>query len=233
MPHDHPGFDYWDIDDPDHRFPVDDIEIPPNTDDTIEAIVELALPQTQPGPATVAERYIGIVGLVQFWVALECRTDALGKMTCEAVLRAKHLQFYPDHGETGAGPEQAIRLTMADMAGAGWRESLAAHGPHCDLFNVQWSSHQGKVHCELFLIHVRNTVQGLLDSRVRWQRDIERLPVPRLPDPDRPVPPPKPDPKPEPKPEPIPDGAMKPELPGGAFGGLLALVRRIGKAIFG
>ena len=40
-------------------------------------------------------------------------------------------------------------------------------------------------------------------------------------------------PSPKPKPEPGPDGAMVPERPGGLFAGLLALLRRIGKALFG
>jgi len=231
MPHDHPGFDYWDIDDHDHPFPVGDIEIAPDTEDATQAEADFTLPAKLPGPATVAERYIGLVGLAQFWFALECSPDALGNVTCEAVLRARHLQFFPDHGETGAGPELAIRLTMADMAVGKRCEALAAHGPHCDLLSLSCSVRAGKVHCELYLLHVRKTVQGLLDSRERWKREAERMPQPRLPlpDHDRPVPPPPP----KPKPEPIPEGAMTPGRPGGVLAGIVGFFKRLAWGLFG
>lgn len=231
MPQDeHPGFDYWETDDAAHPFPVGDITLNHEDGTWIHAEAEIALPQAQPKPATVAERSIGVAGSCQLWFGLECTTDLQGRLVCEAVLRGRHVHWFPDHGETGAGTVQEIRLTMAEMGGFGRHERLAAHGPHCDLFSATWHQRAGKLHVTLCVIHLRNTVAGFLAGRERSRREAERMP-PRRPSvilPELPGEAP-PAPQPKPKPAPGPDGAMIPDRPGG----LLALLRRIVRAVFG
>src|SRR6478735_4272698 len=132
MPHDYPGFDDWAVDDPNHRFPVDDLNVLVDEQDQAEAEVEFTLPQAQPKAKTVALRYAGIQNSAQLWVALECTTDAQNTVTCELVLRGKHLHWFKLHAETGAGPLQEIRLTTAEMLAGFRREVMAPHGSHCD-----------------------------------------------------------------------------------------------------
>ena len=231
MPQDeHPGFEYWEADDLNHPFPVGDIQLDTEADDCSAASADSELPQTQPKPSTVAERYIGVARSGQLWFGLECVTDPQGNLRYEGVLRGRHVHWFPDHGEKGVGPVQEIRLSMAELGGGGRKEALAAHGPHCDLFSAWWNQRQGKVHVELHVLHIKRTVAQFLADRERWKVEAERMPpwrpsviVPEVP---HETPPP-------PKPEPGPDGAMVPERPGGLFGGLLALARRVLKAIFG
>ncbi len=231
MPDDHPGFDHWNPRDPDHPFPVGDFELKWGTEDGAKGEVDLTLPQKQPARATVAESYIGVIRSAQLWCAIECVNDLAGNLVCQAVLRGRHVHWYPGHGESEGGPVQEIRLSMADMRNWGGREALAAHGPHCDLFCVDWTVRESKVHFEIMVMHFGMTVQGFLDMRERNNREAERLPlrppefVP-LPHPGTPTPKPKP-------PDPGPDGAMVPERPGGLFGGLVALVKRLVRAVFG
>jgi hypothetical protein len=237
MPQDeHPGFDHWEVNDAAHPFPVGDITLNYDDKDWTHAEADIALPQAPqdlPKPATVAERSIGVVDSGQLWFGLECTNDPQGRLVCEAVLRGRHVHWFADHGESGVGPVQEVRLSMAEMGGFGRKEQLAAHGPHCDLFSATWHQRQAKVHVELSVIHVRDTVAGFLHERERSRREAERMP-PRRPSVIVPeLPPETPPPAPPPKPEPLPGGAMAPARPGGLFGGLVALVRRIGKAILG
>lgn len=231
MPHDHPGFAYWEADDPGHPFPVGNIDLRWGDADTAKAVADLAPPRTQPTPATVAERSIGVARSAQFWFALECATDVLGKVTCEAVLRGRHVHYWPEHGEDQPGPIQEVRLSMADLGlGFGTRERLAPHGPlHCDLFTVTWFLWEGKVRCELFVSHFAQTVQQFLDMREKNRREAEREPPRRIELP--PLPEPEEDGEgPKPEPHPGPDGAM---APGGPFGMLTAFFQRIWRAVFG
>lgn len=233
MPQDeHPGFEYWDVNDPTCPFPLGDVAFDTGTEDCTAATADIELPQKQPKAATVAERSIGVAGSGQLWFALECVTDPQGKLRYEGVMRGRHVHWSPEHGESGVGPVQEIRLSMAELGGFGRKETMAAHGSHCDLFSAAWHQRNGKVHVELYLLHVRRSVAQFLADRERWKLEAERMPpwrpsviVPEVP---RETPP-----SPKPKPEPGPDGAMVPERPGGLFAGLLALLRRIGKALFG
>jgi len=229
MPHDHPGFDYWQVSDPAHPFPVGDITVLTDAEDMGQAEADLELPQAQPKPRTVAERSVGIVNSAQLWFALECTTDAQGNVACEAVLRGKHVHWFTDHGETEGGPVQELRLSMAEMVGGGRKEALAAHGPHCDLFSVQWWPRQTKVHCELTVLHIFNTVQGFIESRARANREAERLPLWPAPRPDAPAP----TPTPKPEPEPIPGGAMAPGRPFGPLAKLIGFFKRLAWGLFG
>lgn len=234
MPQDeHPGFEYWEVNDSTHPFPVSDVEFDTGTEDTTAASADIELPTKQPKPATVAERSIGVAGSGQLWFGLECVTDLQGQLKYEGVMRGRHVHWFPAHGESGVGPVQEIRLSMAELGGFGRKQVLAAHGPHCDAFSATWHQRNGKVHVELYLLHVRSSPAQLLEDRERWKREAERMPPwrPSVIVPE--VPHETPPPAPPPKPEPGPDGAMKPERPGGLFGGLLALLRRIGKALFG
>jgi hypothetical protein len=159
--------------------------------------------------------------------------DPQGRLLCEAVLRGRHVHWFPEHGESAVGPVQEIRLSEAEMAGAGRKEQFAAHGPHCDAFSASWHQRQGSIHVELSVMHVRKTVARFLADREQSRREAERMPPwrPSVIVPDEPDE--TPPPAPPPKPEPGPGGAMAPERPGGPFGGLLALLQRVWKAIFG
>jgi hypothetical protein len=233
MPHDHPGFDYWDVNDAAHHFPVGDITLNYDDKDWTKAEADIELPQDLPGPATVAERSIGVVESGQLWFGLECTKDLQNRLVCEAVLRGRHVHWFPDHGESGVGPIQEIRLTMAEMAVFGRREALAAHGPHCDLFGATWHQRNGQLHVELSVMHIKKTVAGFLEERERSRREAERMP-PRRPSVIVPVEPGEtPPPSPPPKPDPGPDGAMVPDKPGGLFAALAALLRRAWRALFG
>ncbi len=234
MPQDqHPGFEYWEENDAANPFPVGDITLNYDDQDWTHAEADITLPQAQPKPATVAERSIGVVDSGQLWFGLECVTDLQGRLRCEAVLRGRHVHWFPEHGESGVGPVQEVRLSAAEMAGFGRREQFAAHGPHCDLLTASWHQRQGKLHVELAVLHIRNTVAGFLAERERRRREAELMPPWRpsvvVPEEPRETPPPAPPPKPDPG----PDGAMAPERPTGPLGGLLALLRRAWKALVG
>lgn len=228
MPHDHPGFDYWDVGDVNHPFPVSEINLVFGVEDAAKATAELRLPVAQPRLKTVAERSIGIARSAKLWFALEC-TNA-GAVTCEAVLRGQHVHWFPPHGETAVGAIQEIRLSMADMLGGGGnREAFAPHGPaHCDLFAVTWWPQQGDVHCELVVLHFSQTVEEFLEAREKNRREAERQPPPAPP---YWIPPtPKPKPPPEPEPEPIP--VSGPITSAGVIGWFLGLIRALLEATF-
>lgn len=237
MPQDeHPGFDYWEVNDAAHPFPVGDITLNYDDKDWTHAEADITLPppaQGLPTAATVAERSIGVVDSGQLWFALECMKDLQGRLVCEAVLRGRHVHWFPEHGESGVGPVQEVRLTMAEMGGFGRKEQLAAHGPHCDLFSATWHQRQGKLHVELGVIHVRNTVAGFREDRERSRREAERMP-PRRPSVIVPVVPDEsPPPAPPPKPDPGPDGAMVPERPGGLLAKIVGFFKRLAWGMFG
>jgi hypothetical protein len=235
MPHDHPGFDYWDVNDPNHPFPVGDLDYIFSKESAAAVQGKFTLPNTQPTPHTVAERYMGIVRSAQFWAALECTTDAQGNVTCEAVLRAKHLYWYPEHAETEAGPVQEVRLSMAQMQLGGRTERLVAHGPHCDELSLLWGAGGGTVWFVLSVTHYELSVDAFIEWRDWNKRELERAPPgpipPARPDPTTPVPVPTPTPVPTPvpKPDPGPVSIGKPPRPGG----LLGLVRRVLRGLFG
>jgi hypothetical protein len=232
MSDDYPGFDDWDPTDADHPFPFDEIEVRWGNDRSAKVQVDFLLPQSQPGAKTVAVRYAGVEKSTQLWFALECTRGADGTPACQLVLRARHFHWEKDHGESGPGPVQEIRPPMDNIGIAGGHQEIfAAHGPHCDGFDAWWYFWQGKIRCELWVVHYQFSLQAMLDARAKANREAERG-VPRVIElPPWPVPPEEDEPKP--KPEPLPEGSMAPERPGGLLGGLLALLRRIGKAIFG
>jgi hypothetical protein len=228
MAHDHPGFEYWETDDPAHPFPVGDIDFDFDDSDGMTANVDLTPPKKQPKPRTVAERSIGIPMCAQMWIALECSTDAQGKLVYEAVFRARHVHWYPQHGETGIGPVQEIRVAANKLAMWGSDETLAAHGQHCDLFHASWAVQQSVIRLQLFVQHFEKTVAKFLADRERSREEAERMPPLR---PSRIVPDEPLEPPPPPPPE-VPGGALITVL-GGLFGGLLALVKRAWRAAFG
>ena len=227
MPHDHPGFDYWETDDATHPFPVGDISLDSDSGAGATATAEMTPPQTQPRSRTVAERSIGVANSAQLWFAFECTTDAQGHLVYEAVFRGRHVHWYPQHGESGVGPVQEIRVAANALAMWGRDERLAAHGPHCDLFTANWAVQQGKVRVELCVLHFEMTVAQFYAARERSRSEAERMP-PLRPSrivPDRPL-------EPHPPAPVVPGGAMN-TRPGGPLGGLLALVKRAWRAVFG
>jgi hypothetical protein len=232
MSDDYPGFDNWDPADADHPFPFGEIDVRRGNEDSAKVWVDFLLPQTQPTAKTVAVRYAGVEKSTQLWFAIECTRDAAGKVACQLVLRARHFHWWAEHGETGPGPLLEIRQPMAGLGVAGGKvDKLAAHGLHCDEFEAWWYFWQGQIRCELMVKHHQMSVQDVLDEQARINREAERG-VPRVIEfPPWPVPPEDGQPRPEPKP--LPEGSMAPERPGGLLGGLLALLRRIGRAILG
>lgn len=108
---DHPALAYWEVNDPNHPYPVGQINLLWSDDSGASA--DMTLPVAQPAAATVAERSIGIAQSTKLWFGLECAALPNGQVTCEAVLAGKHVHWYPAHNETAPGPEQEIRLTAA------------------------------------------------------------------------------------------------------------------------
>jgi len=232
MSDDHPGFDNWDPTDANHPFPFDEIDVRWGDERSAKVQVDFLLPQAQPGPKTVAVRYAGVEKSTQLWFALECTTGPGNTVSCQLVLRARHFHWETSHGETGPGPLLEIRSPVATGGMPGGREEiLAAHGRHCDGFDAWWYLWQGKIRCELVVTHYLFSKQDLLDARAKANREAERQGPRVIELPPWPRPPEEGEPKP--KPEPLPGGSMAPERPGGLLGGLLALLRRIAKAIFG
>jgi len=181
MPDEHPGFDYWSVNDAAHPFPVGEINLQFSDESCASVTAEVTLPQAQPTKKTVAERYIGIQRCAQLWIALECTTNAAGATACEAVMRGRHLFANPDHGETGPGPLLELRVAGADLQRSHRSELLAPHGPHCDMLVLFWSLSQGKVLCDLSVFHWGQTVEEFLEARDKAAREADRLPKPLEP----------------------------------------------------
>jgi len=201
MSDEHPGFEYWEVNDPKHAYPVGQIDLKWSDEGGASASADMTIPAAQPTAATVAERSIGVAGSTQLWFGLECTTQAGGQVTCEAVLRGKHVHWYPEHNETAPGPVQELRVSAKELKGGGRKEALAAHGPHCDLFSATWFQHQGKVGFDLTVTHWATTPAGFLELRKRAAHDAERLPRDRWRPmvPDHPAPSPTPAPRPRPR----------------------------------
>jgi hypothetical protein len=227
MSDDHPGFTLWDP--TDAGFPFDEIKVRAGNESAAEVWVDFLLPQAQPEGKAVAVRYAGVEKSTQLWFALECTRGADGTPACELVLRARHFHWWPAHNETGPGPLIEVRVPMAELGPNGGEvERLLAHGRHCDELDACWFMWDGKIRCQMTVEHHEVTVQQLRDIRARLDREAERqgprvIELPPWPTPDAPKPPP----------ELPPEGSMAPERPGGLLGGLLALVQRMWRAVFG
>lgn len=202
---DHPGFEFWDVTDLNHPFPVGPIVLGTSNEDGGSASANIMLPPAIPKPRSVAERSIGMARSAKLWFALRCTRDPQGAIACEAVLRGQHLNFFPDHGESDVGPLLEVRLSAADMRGAGSRLAVEAHGDHCDAFLISWGSLQGTVHCTLSVWHNKMTPDQLRRAQEKAERDAYYTP----PQPKRNEPLPEiplPTPTPAPDPGPGPDG---------------------------
>jgi len=197
---DHPGFDYWEVNDATHAFPVGQIDLRWSAEDGAGADCDLTVPAAQPKAATVAERSIGVTDSAQLWFALECSTQANGTVSCEGVIRGRHVHWWPEHNESGPGAVQEIRVTAKELKGGGHKEAFADHGPHCDLFAVTWFQNQGKVSFSAAVTHWGMTIQAFKEMRERNNREAERRPRDRwrpiVPDYDAPTPTPAPRPRP-------------------------------------
>jgi hypothetical protein len=86
------------------------------------------------------------------------------------------VHWFPEHGETEAGPVLEIRLSAAEMWGWGMREMLAGHGPHCDRLLVDWAGNQAQVRCTMSVRHYGATVAGFLEAREKARLEAERAP---------------------------------------------------------
>ena len=194
----HPGFEYWPGNAGD--FPVGDITLGSGGALGASARAEFTVPQTQPTDKTVAERYIGIPHSAQLWFALECTTDAQGNVTYEAVLRGKHLHWFAEHGETGPGPLQEVRLSAADTWRFGSTELVAGHGPHCDAMAVFWGPSPGGFGCSISVSHLEMSAATYLRLRDNPPRGVEEkiITEPPVTGPLPPMPAPPPEPEPEP-----------------------------------
>ena len=204
MPDDqHPGFEYWQVNQPGFPHPVGDITVVYGNEQGAQAHAGFTVPQAQPTATTVAEKYVGIAHSAKLWWALECTTDAQGKVSCEALLRGQHLHWFPEHGESAPGPVQEIRLTAAELGGRGDRLVVAGHGSHCDTFTVMWFQIPGKLRCDLTVTHWAMSEREFREEREKSRRRAEHKTIVRpepVPDPGGPTP------APPPKPELGPDG---------------------------
>ena len=192
---DHFGFTYWDVLDVNHPFPLGDIDPRWNADEGAQAIVEFTLPQALPAPKSVAVRSIGFPHQAQLWFALECTTQKNGAISYKAVLHARHLHFFTDHGESEAGEELQLLIPDAALRGGGVDEVFGVHGEHCDLCDVIWFQDQGKVNVSLRVIHLNNSERAYRAIREELAREAKEHPI--LVDPGVEVPlPPEPEPAP-------------------------------------
>src|SRR5262249_22948997 len=114
---DHPGFEYWKTDDLANAFPVGAINLMSSSLSGASAYASISIPTTLPDKKAVAERSIGITDSTKLWFAIECTQDALGTITCEAVLRGQHLHWFKSHNEGSVGDRQEVRLSGAELTG--------------------------------------------------------------------------------------------------------------------
>lgn len=204
---DHPGFAFWDPGDLNHPFPVGPIVFGSSAPDGASASATFTLPPKLPKPKVVAERSIGMARSAKLWFALRCEQDAQGVITCEAVLRGQHLNFFPEHGEAGVGALQEIRLSAAQMRAGGFHQLVAGHGPHCDTFSAMWGGWQGNFNCTLSTWHFGLSPEEFRRAQEKAKDDAYYTPPstkPRGLVPEIRLPP-LPDPEAEPAPEPLPD----------------------------
>ena len=207
---DHPGFEFWDVTDLNHPFPVGPIVFGSSAPDGGSASASFTLPPKLPKPKVVAERSVGYARSSKLWFALRCEQDAAGAITCEAVLRGQHLNFFPEHGEDDVGPLQEIRLSAAQMRAGGFHQLVAGHGEHCDTFSALWSGWQGNFHCTLNTWHFNMTPREFRAAQEQAKKDAYYTPpstkprglVPEIHLPPLPAPEAEPDPAPEPLPGP-------------------------------
>lgn len=207
MPQDeHPGFEFWDVTDINHPFPVGPIVFGSSTEEGGSAGASFTLPPKLPRPKVVAERSIGMARSAKLWFALRCEQDAQGAITCEAVLRGQHLHFFPEHGEGDVGALKEIRLNAAQLRAGGYHERITAHGPqHCDVFSATIDVWPGQVSCALETRHFEMTPQAYREAQDKAAREAYYTPPsdkPRGLVPEIPFPTPAPTPEPEPEPPP-------------------------------
>jgi hypothetical protein len=199
---DHPGYDFWDVTDINHPFPVDPIVFGTSTGEGGSASATVTLPPKLPRPKVVAERSIGMARSAKLWFALRCEQDAQGNIACEAVLRGQHLNFFPEHGEGDVGPLQEIRLSTAQMRAGGFEQRVAGHGPHCDTFSATWNAWPNQFTFTLGTWHFAmtpETFRAAQDKAAREAYYTPPSPKPRGLVPEIPFPtPPEPEPEPEP-----------------------------------
>ena len=208
MPQDeHPGFEFWDVTDINHPFPVGPITFGTSTDEGGSASASFTLPPKLPRPKVVAERSIGMARSAKLWFALRCTQDAAGAIACEAVLRGQHLNFFPEHGEDDIGPLQEIRLSAAELRAGGFRQLIAGHGPHCDTLSATWGGWNNQFTATLGTWHFNMTAEEFRKAQEKAERDAYYTPPstkPRGLVPEMRFPTPAPVPPPEPEPEPPP-----------------------------
>jgi hypothetical protein len=202
MPDDqHPGFEYWEVNDPAHAYPVGPVSLELSGSTHISGNADVTFPQALPKDRTVAERSIGVAGEGKLWFGLECSTDAQGKVTCEAVLRARHLAWFPSHDETAPGSRLEVRLTQAELNGTGHKQAAAAHGPlHCDVFTVWWGGTAAKANLHLVLWHFEMSLDSLRQAQEEAKHKAKQgigsdpglADPPATPTPTPPPPPPPP-----------------------------------------
>jgi hypothetical protein len=178
MPDDsHTGFEFWEVNDLAFAFPIGQIDLEFSDESGAGISCEFTVPAAIPHKKTVAERSIGIKDSYKFWVALECTIGAGGAVACEAVVRARHVFWFESHGESGPGPLMEIRLSTAEVAGAGRRQELDDHGHHCDSFTATWlQKAQGRVYCHMTGFHWAETPAEFRAARKRAQEHADYEP---------------------------------------------------------
>ena len=194
--YDHPGFQYWPGDA--GNFPIGEITPTLHEPWGASGWCDIALPAAAPFLKTVAVRYLGLQQSAKLWFALECTTTPQGQFSYEAVLRAQHLHWWPQPGESGAGPIFELRIPGAALAGRGTNEAQAGHGPHCDSLYAHWGFNGLTVTCDLSVRHHDKSVRQYLADRAAWEAELEQTILEGPPGPEVPLPEPEPAPQPQP-----------------------------------
>jgi len=194
--YDHPGFRYWPANDP--AFPIGEVTKTFESTWGASAWCDIQIPASAPFPKTVAARFIGLARSAKLWFALECTTGPQGQFSYEAVLRAQHVHWWDEHGESGPGPVWEHRLPGLVFKGWGSQDAQLGHGQHCDAFEADWRLNGMIVRATLSVHHFDGSIRAYLADRERRLRELEQRILTDPPG-DEPLPP-----EPAPVPEPTP-----------------------------
>jgi hypothetical protein len=134
MPQD--GYEYWTIDDP-LPYPVGDINVSGTGESLASADCTLKFPTAIPYGKTIAEKSVGISNSWRFTFGLRSERVAGGKIDNQIVCTAKHITWFPDHGETGPGGVQTFEVDESTVMNKPKAEIVKdrEHGPHFDRVN--------------------------------------------------------------------------------------------------
>lgn len=195
------GAEYWPVDDPKFPYPIEDPDVTHAGPGNAGALSTIRLPAAIPAAKTHAEKSVGIARSWKFTFAVHSRTVA-GAVVSDLVCTAKHVNWFPDHGEKDSGDIMTFTVSEAVLRQKGKQRVFQdrAHGTqHFDraLFSY---THVGG-----------GSVVVLLSGEHNTWGEIGKPDEPYRPTaPGKPELPP-PEPKDAPKPKPRPDARPRPQ----------------------